>query len=95
MKPNKVTKLFIIENENGLHARPSASFVRKATEFQSQIEVYKEGCDEHVNGKSVLGLITLSASKGTKLWVSAEGADAEEAIFALEYLFNNKFGESD
>jgi phosphotransferase system HPr (HPr) family protein len=90
---NKVTQEFIVENENGLHARPSSSFVKKANEFQSHIEVATED-GERVDGKSILGLMLLGASKGTKLTITAEGNDAREAIYAVGSLFKDKFGEN-
>jgi len=86
----KVIKEFIVENENGLHARPSASFVKIANEFQSHIEIINENGD-FANGKSILGIMCLCASNGDKLKVIAEGHDANDAIFALENLFKNKF----
>lgn len=89
---NKVTKEFIVENENGLHARPSSSLVKKASEFQSHIEIATED-GEVIDGKSILGLLILGATKGTKLKITAEGNDAVEAIYALGSLFKNKFGE--
>lgn len=89
----KVTQTFVIENENGLHARPSSSLVKKAFEFQSHIEVTSE-TGETVDGKSILGLMLLGAPKGTKLKITAEGNDATEAIYALGDLFKNKFGEN-
>jgi len=89
---NRVSNEFIVENENGLHARPSASFVKKANEFQSYIKVVNEN-GEIADGKSILGLMCLVAGPGSKLVVSAEGDDAEEAVFALGTLFKNKFGE--
>lgn len=87
-----VTRQFTVENELGLHARPSASFVKKANEFQSQITVENES-GESVNGKSIIGLMCLSANKGSRLTISAKGKDAEQAVFALGCLFKNKFGE--
>lgn len=90
----KVTKEFIIENEHGLHARPSASFVKKANEYQSRIEIALDNENKIINGKSIMELMCLSAEKGTKLTVTAEGVDAEDAIYALSSLFENKFGES-
>lgn len=89
---NKVTQEFIVENELGLHARPSSSLVKKASEFQSHIEIATED-GEVVDGKSILGLMLLGAGKGTKLKVTAEGDDATEAIYALGSLFKDKFGE--
>jgi phosphocarrier protein HPr len=90
---NKVTQEFIVENELGLHARPSSSVVRKANEFQSHIEIATEN-GEVVDGKSIFGLMLLGAGKGTKLKITAEGNDAKEAIYALGNLFKEKFGET-
>lgn len=90
---NKVTQKFIVENELGLHARPSSSIVKKANEFQSHIEVSTEN-GEVVDGKSILGIMLLGASKGTELIITAEGTDAEEALYALSGLFKDKFGEN-
>lgn len=89
---NKVTQMFTVENELGLHARPSASIIKKASEFQSHIEIVTED-GEVVDGKSILGIMLLGAEKGTELKITAEGNDAEEAIYALGSLFKNKFGE--
>jgi len=80
-----------IQNTLGLHARPSASFVRTATEFKSDIFVEKDNVK--VNGKSIMGLLTLAAGQGTKLTITAEGPDAGDALKKLECLVNNKFGE--
>ncbi len=88
----RVIEEFIIENENGLHARPSASFVKKSSEFQSCIRVMNEN-GEIADGKSIMGLMCLAAGPGSKLTISAEGDDAKEAIYALGTLFKNKFGE--
>lgn len=88
----KVIKEFTVDNEHGLHARPSASFVKKANEFKSHIEVITVD-GEVVNGKSIIGLMCLSAGKGTKLKVRATGEDAKDAVYALGNLFKMKFGE--
>lgn len=89
----KIEKSLVIEilNEDGLHARPSASFVKTANEFKSEIFVEKDNVK--VNGKSILGIMMLSAGIGSKLKVTAYGTDAVEAIEKLKYLANNKFGE--
>jgi phosphocarrier protein len=76
-----IEKIFEIPNQNGLHARPSASFVKIARQFDSSIFVEKDG--EVANGKSILGLITLSAKRGSKLKITAEGDDAERAMNEL------------
>lgn len=89
----RVTQEFVVENKNGIHARPSASLVKKANEYQSHIELCNED-GETVNCKSILEIMCLGAANGDKLKVTAEGKDAKEAIFALGELFKNKFGES-
>ena len=80
-----------VQNTFGLHARPSASFVKAATEFRSNIFV--EHGNIRVNGKSIMGLMMLAAGRGTKLTITADGPDADDAIKRLELLINNKFGE--
>jgi len=78
-------------NELGLHARPAAEFVKVASRFQAEIAL---GRDEMVvNGKSVLGVMTLAAECGAELVLRAEGKDAEAAIGALEALVRNRFHE--
>lgn len=89
----KVIREFTVENENGLHARPSASLVKKASEFQSHIQMINEE-GEIVDGKSIMGVLCLCAGQGKKIQVVAEGEDATEAVYALGALFKNKFGES-
>ena len=75
-------KKFIIQNEQGLHARPAAIFVQIANKYESDI-VVKKGRQE-VNGKSIMGLLTLAAEKGAKLHIKVNGPDAKEAIQELE-----------
>lgn len=89
----KVTQQFTVDNEDGLHARPSASLVKKANEFRSNIQLCVENGDS-VNCKSIIGILCLGAAQGTKITVTAEGEDAAEAIYALKQLFKNKFEES-
>ena len=79
-----------ILNELGLHARPAAELVKLAGLFESGIRVAKDG--DSVNGKSIMGVMTLAAECGAELILSAEGADAEEAVAALEKLVANRFG---
>jgi phosphocarrier protein len=81
----------IITNKLGLHARAAAKLVHTASEFESEIYI---GTDhEEVNAKSILGILTLAASKGTPLNVRAEGIDEEAAVRAIAALFADKFGE--
>ncbi len=72
---------FIVASELGLHARPAGQFVALADRFEAEIEVGRG--DEWVDGRSVLSLLSLAASKGTKLCVRAVGPDAREAVEAL------------
>jgi phosphocarrier protein HPr len=83
----------MITNKLGLHARAAAKLVHMANTFTS--EVYIGGEYEEVNAKSILGLLTLAASKGTSVSIRAEGADEGEAVRALVELFQDKFGEGE
>lgn len=78
-----------IPNEEGLHARPAAKFVKLANQFSSDIWVEKE--DEEINGKSIMGLMMLAAAKGSVIRVSAEGEDAETALERISELVNSGF----
>ena len=77
-----IEKKLTIQNEQGLHARPAAIFVQIANKYESDIAV-KKGRQE-VNGKSIMGLLTLAAEKGAKLHIKVNGPDAKEAIEELE-----------
>jgi len=77
-----IEKKLTIQNKQGLHARPAAIFVQIANKYESDIAV-KKGKQE-VNGKSIMGLLTLAAEKGTKLHIKVNGPDAKEAIEELE-----------
>ena len=87
----EIVRDLTIVNKLGLHQRPAAAFVRIASKFDSEIVVEKDG--EEVNGKSILGMLTLAASCGETITVTARGPDAEAAIKALEELVASKFGE--
>jgi phosphocarrier protein HPr len=80
-----------IVNELGLHARAATMFVQVAAKYQSDILIIKDG--REVNGKSIMGILTLVASKGTKIRVQAKGPDAEAFIEAISKLVQDKFGE--
>ncbi len=81
----------MITNKLGLHARAAAKLVHTANTFTSEVFIGSD--DEEVNAKSILGLLTLAASKGKSVTVRADGADEEEAVRALVELFHDKFGE--
>ena len=82
----------VIENQSGLHARPAAAFVKMANNFRSEITVTKDG--DSVNGKSIMGLLTLAAARGTKLVIEIEGDDAIEAVDAIQSLVEGNFNEN-
>jgi phosphotransferase system HPr (HPr) family protein len=79
--PN-VKKKVIINNKQGLHARPAALFVQVANKFDSLITVMKD--KESVNGKSIMGILMLGAEKGSTIYIEAEGEDALQAVKELE-----------
>jgi phosphocarrier protein HPr len=86
-----LTREVVIENKLGVHARPSALFVKTASRFTCDIYVEKDG--ERVNGKSIMGMMMLAAGPGSKLQVHARGHDANEALTELEALVKRKFDE--
>lgn len=81
----------VIENRNGLHARPAAMFVKISSRYRSEVWVEKDG--ERVNGKSIMGLMMLAAGKGSRLMVTAEGSDADKAVAEIKSLVETRFGE--
>ena len=81
----------IIQNRLGLHARPAALFVQMANRFKSEIEVSKGRTK--VNGKSIMGIMTLAAGRGCQISLQATGPDASKAITNLTRLIRANFGE--
>ena len=90
---NELCDMVLIENERGLHARAAARFVRAAEPFQAEINVVKD--DMRVSGRSIMGLMMLAATRGTRLKLCASGEDAEIAIAVLSDLVRRKFDEND
>jgi len=88
---NKSSRKYVIVNQRGLHARASAKFVQLVDSFDAKVTVEKDGVS--VGGTSIMGLMMLAASPGCSIQVTAEGADANELLDALEELIANKFGE--
>jgi len=76
-----IRETIVIQNESGLHARPAATFVRLASKFQSNITLIKDGIE--INGKSILGVMTLAAEKGSTITLTADGEDEEKALSKL------------
>ena len=81
-----------IQNERGLHARAAAKFVRCVTGFETEIVVACRG--NSVSGSSIMGLLTLAASRGTWIEIKASGRDAAPALAALAALVRDKFEEN-
>ena len=85
---NKIKKRIHIRTRLGLHARPAALFVQVAKRFKSTVQVRKgRGV---VDGKSIMGLLTLAAERGTAVDLIVEGPDAQEALHALEQLLSHR-----
>lgn len=80
-----------ILNELGMHARAATKFVQLATKYSCEVFVEKDG--QQVNGKSIMGVLMLVASKGSVIKIQTTGDDAEEAGEALAALVADKFGE--
>lgn len=85
VKPIK--KLLLIRNHQGLHARPAALFVQVANRFKSSIRVRKG--NRQVDGKSIMGLLTLAAGRGSVIEVRIEGPDADAALHALQQIISH------
>ncbi len=84
-------RIVTIRNRAGMHARPAALLVKTASTFSSQIFIEKDS--ERVNGKSIMGVITLGATYDSQLRLIADGPDEVAALDAIERLFENKFEE--
>ncbi len=87
MSPQPIEREFVVAYELGLHARPAGRFVTLAGKFRAEVQVTRGG--EWVSGTSVLSLLSLAASQGTRLRIRALGEDAEAAIVALGQLIEN------
>ncbi len=87
----KHEQTFLIVNALGLHARAAAQLVQTANRYRSDVHVEKDGVQ--VNGKSIMGVLTLAAAQGTEILVACEGDDATQAMDALAKLIENGFGE--
>lgn len=80
-----------VKNRAGLHTRPAATLVKLSSKFDSEIYLIRGGF--MINGKSIIGVMTLAAENGCVLTVRAEGNDAEKAVNEIAKLFDNGFGE--
>jgi phosphocarrier protein len=87
----ELSRVFKIKNKLGLHARAAAAFVQLSNRFSSDIRLIKDGYE--VNGKSILGVLSLAAIKGSDVKVIAIGEDAKDALNQIEKLIESGFGE--
>lgn len=90
---HRVRKKIEIKNRLGMHARASALLVQTVNRFSSEVKISKD--DYVVNARSIMGVLTLGAAKGSKIRVETKGEDAQEAMFAIEQLIKDKFREAD
>ena len=87
-----VSRQVMVVNALGLHARAAARFVKVASRFRSQIRVTR---GQHtMDGKSILGLLLLAASRGSELTIAADGPDEADAVEALGALVERGFEET-
>ncbi len=90
-KKKAYEKKFVIQNKQGLHARPAALLVQTANKFKSDVEIQKGR--QKVNGKSIMGIMTLAAGAGTALTIRTTGDDAQAAMDEIARLIDGNFGE--
>jgi phosphocarrier protein len=85
------TRTVTVVNQLGMHARAAAKFVHLATRFSAQVRVARD--EREMDGKSIMGILLLAAARGTKIRISAAGADEQGAVAALADLVESGFGE--
>jgi phosphocarrier protein len=88
-----IDHLIRIKNRLGLHARAAVKFVNLANRFAADIRIEKDGSD--VDGKSILGLLTLAATQGTDITLHLDGVDEAAALQAIVELIDGRFGEKE
>ena len=88
---SEASQEFVIANALGLHARAAATLVKVTSRFRCEVEISRLRFT--VNGKSILGLMTLAASRGSQIKVKCSGEDADEALAAIGACIEGRFGE--
>ncbi len=88
-----ISRSITIVNRLGLHARAATRLVNCASVFEAELWI-KSG-EKTINGKSIMGVLTLAANKGTVLVIEADGPDREDALQAIYDLINDRFGEDE
>ena len=91
MADERVEKSVKIQNDLGLHARAATKLVQLASKYPCDVAIGKDG--HEVNGKSIMGVLMLVASKGTTVTIRAKGEKAQDAVDAIVQLIADKFGE--
>ena len=86
-----ISENITIINKLGLHARAASKLVNKASGFQSDVFIDKQG--NRVNAKSIMGVMMLAAGKGTKVILEVDGSDEEDCMEAMIHLINSRFGQ--
>ncbi len=86
-----IERVVTIKNRTGLHTRPAATLVKLAAKFKSDFFIIKDGYE--INGKSIIGVMTLAAEKDSTLTLNFSGEDEEQAAYEIIQLFENGFGE--
>ena len=89
----KVVKKIEIRNKLGLHARAAALLVQTVNRFSAQVSIAKDG--QRTDARSIMGVLTLAATQGSKIQVEAVGDDAEQAVRAIEKLIDKRFNENE
>ena len=89
MSEEKITREFTLQNKYGMHVRPAGLFAKVSSRYDAEVEVEKDG--NIVSGKSIMALMTLEATHGSVLKVTASGPQAKEALDELESLIARKF----
>lgn len=88
-----MSREIVVSNKLGLHARAAAKLVQLTGRFRCQVRLTKDG--QTVDGKSILGILLLAATKGSTLLIESDGADEAEAMTAIVSLIENKFDEGE
>lgn len=88
-----IEQAIAIKNRLGLHARAAVKFVNTANRFVADVRIEKDGSE--IDGKSILGILTLAATQGSDITLKIDGLDEEAAWKALAELINNRFGEKE
>ena len=88
-----IQRSIVIRNKLGLHARAAVKFVNTANRFGAAVHIVKDSLE--IDGKSILGILTLAATQGTAIVLRCSGKDQEAACAALLELINDRFGEKE